>query len=190
MDELLNREQQIKILKLARNTIAGKLGLSLPFPDLELNEQVFKEKFGAFVTLHIRGSLRGCIGYIKGIKEISETIIDMSKASAFDDPRFASLKKDEFEKIDIEVSILSPIEEVKSISDIVIGRDGLIIKKGFKSGLLLPQVAVEQKWGLEEFLMNTCFKAGLSPQAWKEKDTKLEKFSAQVFGEIELGLKK
>ncbi len=189
MDELLNREQQIKILKLARNTIAGKLGLPLPYRDLELNESVFKEKFGAFVTLHIKGGLRGCIGYIVGIKEITETIIDMSKASAFDDPRFASLKKEEFEKIDIEVSILSPIEDVKNVSDIVIGRDGLIIKKGYKSGLLLPQVAVEQKWNLEEFLFNTCLKAGLSPQSWKEKDTKIEKFSAQVFGEIELGLK-
>lgn len=189
MVELLNIQEQIKILKLARNTIAAKLCIPLPYPDIDLQESVFKEKFGAFVTLHKNGSLRGCIGYIIGVKEITETIIDMAEASAFDDPRFASLKKEEFEKIDIEVSILSPIVKVENISEIVIGRDGLIIKKGYRSGLLLPQVAPEQRWNLEQFLMNTSMKAGLPPDAWKDKDAVIEKFSAQVFGEIQLGLK-
>ncbi len=183
----LNNEQQVKLLKLARSTIAGTLGLS-PGEKPEFKDAIFREQCGAFVTLHIRGRLRGCIGYIKGVKNIPETITDMAKASAFNDPRFPPLRKDEFELIDIEISVLSPIETVENISDIKVGRDGLIISRGFNSGLLLPQVPTEQGWDLETFLINTCYKAGLPGSAWQQKGTKIEKFSAQVFGEKVLGI--
>lgn len=183
----LNKEQQVKLLQLARNTIAVALG-AVTAEKPEFNDEIFNEKCGAFVTLHIRGRLRGCIGYIKGVKNIPETIIDMAKASAFKDPRFPPLGKEELEKIDIEISVLSPIETVNDISEIQVCRDGLIISRGFNSGLLLPQVPVEQGWDLETFLCNTCFKAGLPGNAWQQKGTKIEKFSAQVFGEKELGL--
>ncbi len=183
----LNKDQQVKLLKLARNTIAVKLGLGTGEKP-EFNDAIFGEKCGAFVTLHIRGRLRGCIGYIKGVKNIPETVTDMAEASAFKDPRFPPLRKEEYNDIDIEISVLSPIEPVESVSDIMVGRDGLIISRGFNSGLLLPQVPTEQGWDLETFLVNTCYKAGLPGNAWQQKGTKIEKFSAQVFGEKELGL--
>lgn len=187
----LTREQQAKLLRLARGTIEEFLSKgSLPVPDMqgEFGDPVFQERCGAFVTLHIQTRLRGCIGYIKGIKNIPETVVDMARSSAFRDPRFPPLTRKEFEKIDIEISVLSPIEETRDISQIVVGRDGLIISNGFNQGLLLPQVASEYGWNVEQFLENTCYKAGLPGDAWKRKGVRIEKFSAQVFGEAELGL--
>ncbi|MBN2039840.1 MAG: AmmeMemoRadiSam system protein A [Spirochaetes bacterium] len=186
----LNKDQKLKLLKLARKTIYENLSKNKfdgPSMD-EFTDTIYKTKCGAFVTIHINGSLRGCIGYIEGIKTIPETVIDMSKASAFRDPRFTSLTMSEYENIDIEISVLSPIEEVKKISEIVVGRDGLIISGRGRSGLLLPQVATENNWNLTQFLEHTCYKAGLPSDAWKQEDTKIEKFSAQVFGEKEMGI--
>lgn len=187
----LNREQQVRLLALARRTIREMLeGEGLPDPALleGFDDPVFGEKCGAFVTLHAGGALRGCIGYIRGVKTIPETIIDMANASAFKDPRFPPLRKQEFGLIDIEISIMSPIVEVRDTADIAVGRDGLIITSGHRSGLLLPQVATEYGWDLSTFLEHTCYKAGLPGDAWKTKGTRIEKFSAQVFGEKELGL--
>jgi AmmeMemoRadiSam system protein A len=185
MDEL-NKNQQIGLLSLARKTIADKLGVGIDINPPSFKENIFNEKCGAFVTLHIDGNLRGCIGYIEGIKTIPETVKDMALASAFKDPRFSSLRREEYKEIDIEISILSPIERVNDINDIVVGRDGIIITKGFKRGLLLPQVAVEQKWDRDTFLTHTCYKAGLSGDSWRNKDVLIEKFSAQVFSENKL----
>ncbi len=187
----LTVEQQKNLISLARITIKNALE-RLPAPETEkmpeFNDEIFKEKRGAFVTLHIQGRLRGCIGYIVGIKPIPETIIDMAIASAFKDPRFPPLKREEFGKIDIEISVLTPIEQVTNVEEIRVGRDGLIISNGYRQGLLLPQVATEYGWGREQFLEHTCYKAGLPGDAWKWNDTKIEKFSAQVFGEKELGM--
>ncbi len=184
----LTDEQKKELLRLARNTIAEELGRELPYQDLSLDDEVYTNKCGAFVTLHRNESLRGCIGYIEGIKEIPETIRDMAKSAAFRDPRFRPLAVTEFNDIDIEISVLTPIEPVTDTNDIVVGRDGLIISRGYHSGLLLPQVPVEQGWDLETFLEHTCYKAGLPGNAWKDEKTKIEKFSAQVFSEKELGL--
>jgi len=184
----LDRDQQIRLLKLARRTVAESLGCGQGETIPDFCEEIFQEKCGCFVTLHIRGNLRGCIGYIQGIKCIPDTVCDMAKASAFKDPRFASLCKDELDQIDIEISVLSPIEQVHDVSEIMVGRDGLIITRGHNCGLLLPQVAVEQGWDRNTFLAHTCYKAGLPANAWQLKGTKIEKFSAQVFGERELGL--
>ncbi len=187
----LNKDQQLRVLKLARNTIREYLEKrTLPEADLEkeFSDPVFQEKCGAFVSLHINKRLRGCIGYIRGVKNIPETIIDMSHAAAFQDPRFQPLTRKELDAADIEISILSPIEPVGDISEIKVCRDGLIISCGYNSGLLLPQVAEECGWNTMEFLENTCYKAGLPGDAWKRKDTKIEKFCAQVFGEKEMGL--
>lgn len=178
----LTKDQQNALLQLARTTIAELLGMpGNAAPDV--SDDIFREKCGAFVTLHISGRLRGCIGYIQGIKPLRDTIVDMAKASAFKDPRFPPLQKEEYDSIDIEISVLSPIETVSDVHDIKVGRDGLIISRGNNSGLLLPQVPVEQGWDLDEFLVNTCYKAGLPGVAWQQKGTKIEKFSAQVFGE-------
>lgn len=187
----LNKEQQEKLLALARTTIHEVLkGNRAPLPDMEgeFSDTIFAERRGGFVTLHKKGNLRGCIGYIVGMKNVPETIIDMAQAAAFRDPRFPSLSMGEFADIDIEISVLTPIEPLSDISEIKIGRDGLIISSGHRSGLLLPQVATEYEWTVEQFLGHTCFKAGLHGTAWKEPGTKIEKFSAQVFSEKELGL--
>jgi AmmeMemoRadiSam system protein A len=183
----LNRNQQVQLLKLARKTIAEELKIKQD-DVVELDEKIFQERCGAFVTIHSCGELRGCIGYIVGIKPIPQTICDMARASAFSDPRFGKLCREEFDRIDIEISLLSPLEQVHDVSEIVVGRDGLIITRASHTGLLLPQVAVEQGWERDQFLEYTCYKAGLPGNAWKLPGTKIEKFSAQVFGEKELGL--
>lgn len=187
----LSIDQRKKLLALARVTIHNALKGVKNSPDdmaEEFKDAIFREKRGAFVTLHIRGKLRGCIGYIVGIREIPDTIVEMAIASAFRDPRFPPLTGKEFENIDIEISVLTPIEEVGCTDDIEVGRDGLIVSCGSRQGLLLPQVAVECGWDRCQFLEHTCYKAGLPGDAWKKKDTRIEKFSAQVFGEKELGM--
>jgi AmmeMemoRadiSam system protein A len=188
----LTKEQQIALLIHARKSIAVMLKLGSETgksTDNGFTDPVFKEKRGAFVTLHVDGRLRGCIGYITGIKPVPETVAEMAGAAAFRDPRFAPLRPEEYDSIDIEISILTPIKEVEDPLQIKVGRDGLIISRGSHSGLLLPQVPVEQGWNLETFLEHTCYKAGLPGEAWKKPGTKIESFSAQVFGETGLGLR-
>lgn len=183
-----NREQQIKLLHLSRKTIADRLGVSsgIEYPDF--SDDIFSAKTGAFVTLHIKGSLRGCIGFIQGVKPAPETIEEMSISAAFKDPRFKPLSEAEYKDIDIEISILSPIEKVNDINEIKVGRDGLIITKGYNRGLLLPQVPLEQGWDREAFLTHTCYKSGLPGDSWRKEGTLIEKFSAQVFSEKDLGI--
>ncbi len=174
-----DRQQQI-LLAVVKESIQLKLsGKKLPKYNFE--DRIFQEKRGAFVTLHKHGQLRGCIGYIVGIAPLLDTIQRMAIASAFEDPRFPQLEKEEFKYLNIEISVLTPLKKVRDISEIEIGRDGLLIKKGFYQGLLLPQVAEEEGWDVETFLKHTCLKAGLYPDAWKERDTIIEKFSAQIF---------
>lgn len=184
----LNREQQIKLLQLARKTISEKLGIDGGLINLDLTDEIFLEKAGAFVTIHLNKNLRGCIGYIQGVKSIPETVKEVSASAAFQDPRFTPLSEKEYPYIDIEISIMSPIEDVANIDDIVVGRDGLIISQGYNRGLLLPQVPVEQGWDKDTFLTHTCYKAGLPGDSWKKEGVKIEKFSAQVFSEKDLGL--
>lgn len=182
----LTREQQIRLLKLARKTIADKLGVREDIENLSFDDDVFKEKCGAFVTLHIRGNLRGCIGYIEGVKPIPDTIRDMAIACAFSDPRFKPLTPEEYKEIDIEISVLSPVERVSDVDEIVIGRDGVIVTHGYNRGLLLPQVPVEQCWDRDTYLCHTCYKAGIPADSWKKPGVMIEKFSAQVFSENDL----
>ena len=112
----------------------------------------------------------------------------MALASAFNDPRFPPLRPEELKDVEIEISVLSPPVPVKDISEIKIGRDGLIVSKGWLRGVLLPQVATEYNWDTITFLKHTCIKAGLYPDAWKEPDTVIERFEAEVFSESDLGL--
>jgi len=184
----LNHDQQVKLLRLARKTIADSLDQAYDAGRLDFAEGIFQEKCGAFVTLHMKGGLRGCIGYIEGVKSVPETVKEMALSSAFRDPRFRPLSKDEYKDIEIEISVLSPIEPVTDINDIVVGRDGLIITKGYNRGLLLPQVPVEQGWDRETFLTHTCYKAGLPGDAWRRGGVLIEKFSAQVFSEKDTGI--
>jgi AmmeMemoRadiSam system protein A len=139
---------------------------------------------GSFVTLEERqGELRGCIGSIFAVQPLHESVASNARAAAFRDPRFPALTPEEFDPIRLEISVLSPIEPVTDPHTIEVGRDGLIVSRGGHAGLLLPQVPVEWGWDRETFLAQTCVKAGLPPTAWREPGTKLEKFTAEVFGE-------
>ena len=178
--EMLDTEAQRLLKDIAREAIAGALsnkGYVLP----ETLPAVLKEPCGAFVTLTKHGELRGCIGYITAARPLAETVREVAVAAAFEDTRFTPVTLDEWPRIDIEVSVLTPMVQVSDISSIQPGIHGLYIKKGFRSGLLLPQVATEYGWDTTTFLEHTCRKAGLNKDAWKEKGAEIYCFRAQVF---------
>ncbi|MGB9596214.1 MAG: AmmeMemoRadiSam system protein B [Candidatus Poribacteria bacterium] len=183
MDTPLDEEQQKILLKLARNTIETylKTGKRINF---ETDDERLKVKQGAFVTLRKHGNLRGCIGHILPVEPLCDTIIDMAIASATEDPRFRRVTLDEMKDIDIEISVLSVPRRVKSADEIELGRHGVIVSKGMRKGVFLPQVATETGWDKVTFLEHLCAdKAGLPKDAWKDKDTVLEVFTAQLFEE-------
>jgi uncharacterized protein (TIGR00296 family) len=186
---MLSLEEGKKAVVFARNTIEKFVKNSkITIDDLD---GVFTEKQGAFVTIHTypEHDLRGCIGIPLPIMPLKQAILQAAQ-SATQDPRFPPLDKDELNHIIIEVTILTKptlINVTKPqdyLKEIEIGRDGLIVEQGFFKGLLLPQVPVEQDWDKEEFLSHTCMKAGLLPDAWFDKATKISKFSGQIFTEI------
>jgi AmmeMemoRadiSam system protein A len=152
-------------------------------PDIQPEVPVLFRKCGAFVTLHKQGQLRGCIGYVAPVYPIFQAIIECTVASATQDPRFEPVMAEELSLIDIEISVLTPLEEVTSIDSIEVGIHGLVISQRGNRGLLLPQVATQFGWDREQFLSETCRKAGLPRDAWK-RGAKIEKFSAVVFGEL------
>jgi len=138
---------------------------------------------GAFVTLRKHGDLRGCIGSIRAMEPLYRAVATSAVSAAFRDPRFFPVRKDEMALLELEISVMGPIELVSDVSQIEIGRDGLIISSGRFAGLLLPQVASDYGWDRETFLDQTCLKAGLPPESWRLADTRIEKFAAEVFGE-------
>ncbi|HCO11637.1 MAG TPA: hypothetical protein DIT19_00220 [Desulfonauticus sp.] len=140
-----------------------------------------EEKLGVFVTLKKKGNLRGCIGQIVGQKPLWQSIIEMAKAAAFEDPRFTPVQPEELEELEIEISLLSPLEPVKNLEEIIPGKHGIYLRQGFHSGLLLPQVATEWGFGREEFLQQTCLKAGLKPNCYLDPKTEIYIFQAEVF---------
>jgi AmmeMemoRadiSam system protein A len=140
-----------------------------------------RRKAGAFVCLKTKGELKGCIGYIKAYMPLDETIREMALQAAFHDPRFLPLDRTEWEDTDIEISVLTPMKKIEDVSEVQVGVHGLYVERGGASGLLLPQVAVEQGWDRTTFLEYTCMKAGLSRDAWRSKDTSIYVFSADVF---------
>ncbi|MFN3659714.1 MAG: AmmeMemoRadiSam system protein A [Brevinematales bacterium] len=178
----LTKEQKKALLQTARFAIEERLfgKISGIYPDL--SHRLFSEKCGLFVTLTKEGNLRGCIGYVEGVKPIRDAVREMACEAAFHDPRFHPLQREEFPFIEIEISILTPLEEVRDVRQIKVGRHGLVMQRGYHRGLLLPQVAIEYGWGREEFLNQTCRKAGMEPYCW-ENGAKVFSFEALVFGE-------
>jgi hypothetical protein len=139
---------------------------------------------GAFVTLQRRGQLRGCIGEINSKESLVKVIIHCARAAAVEDPRFRPVRPDELAEINIEISVLSPPRESKA-EEIELGKHGLIVSRGYRRGVLLPQVAVERGWGAERFLEEACAKAGLERQAWKARGVVIESFTAEAFREAD-----
>lgn len=186
--ESLSTDEGKLLIKIARENIHDYLiGKKYKIPTIL--PKIFYEKLGVFVTLNLHNNLRGCIGYPEPYKPLIDAVIDVSLAAAFDDPRFKPLTSQEYEDVDIEISVLTKPEEVlvdnydEYFKKLKIGLDGLIIENGYHRGLLLPQVPIEQNWNMEEYLENLCYKAGLYGDAWKDKKTRIFNFQAQIFNE-------
>ncbi len=181
---MLTGPERQTLLGIARNAIARELGL--PHEKLHTpSTGPLTNSGGAFVTLHLHGHLRGCIGYIESPDPLADVVRKAAGKAAFHDPRFPPLTTREFHSVAIEISVLTSPEQISDVSMIEIGRDGLIVELGFARGLLLPQVAIEQGWDRVEFVENTCGKAGLPGDAWMDPAARLFRFRAEVFSESE-----
>jgi AmmeMemoRadiSam system protein A len=178
----MKREYRNILLDEARESIRSKLFRVQAHYD-DLDAPLFHEVRGAFVTLHIEGKLRGCIGNIEGRKELRSTIRELAISSAFSDPRFPPLSVEEYPGISIEISVLTPLVEISGIEEIMVGRDGILIEYGTSSAVFLPQVAVEQDWDRDTTLAHLCRKAGLSSDAFHLQGMKFYTFQAEVFSE-------
>ncbi|MFC1667298.1 AmmeMemoRadiSam system protein B [Candidatus Omnitrophota bacterium] len=184
-DEYLNKEEKQKLIKIARfsiiETVTGKTQ-----PEIEVTESRLRENCGAFVTIKKHGQLRGCIGYIVAAKPLYQTVKDVAKSAAVSDYRFSPVSKDELDDIELEISALTPLKRIKDVGEVKVGKHGLYMKRGFSTGLLLPQVPTEYNWDKETFLEHTCLKAGLPRTAWKDESTEIYIFSAEVFSEKDI----
>lgn len=179
----LSETDRRALLELARRAIVAAVSLQRLDGDVPQGE-IFAGKRGLFVTLHIRGRLRGCIGVVEPFEPFSESVARCAASAALSDPRFSPLRSDELSELQIEISVLSELEPIRP-QNIEIGQHGLLISQGAKRGILLPQVAVEHKLGRERFLQETCRKAGLNNDAWKEPETQILGFTCEVFSEKE-----
>lgn len=183
---LLNDFQKKRLLEIARESITSfvKDGKRKSFTE---KDPTLNEPMGAFVTLHENGELRGCIGNMVAQGPLYQAVADMAIEAATGDPRFPVLSKDEIGKVDLEISVLSPLKKISNPGEIKIPGHGVLVRRGFRSGVYLPQVATEAHWNKEEFMTSLCaHKAGIAPDAWKDPSTEIYIFSAEVFGEKEV----
>jgi uncharacterized protein len=174
----------LALLDLARATLVAHLA-GRPLPSVPTVPGAALKR-GAFVTLTERGALRGCIGHIAADRALGPVVRDMTVAAAQDDPRFPPVAPEELPGLAVEISVLSnpsPLAPPVAATAITVGQDGLVVRRGRHIGLLLPQVATEYHWGPEAFLAATCRKAGLGPDGWREPETEVFTFQADVFGE-------
>lgn len=169
------------ILELARQGVQHAVCYEQPLPTYPTTG-IFAERRGLFVTLHVAKKLRGCIGVIEGLAGLGETLARCAADAALHDPRFSRMRPEEMDGLEIEVSLLSPPAPI-SPEEVEIGVHGLLVERGTRRGLLLPQVAVEHRLSREQFLAETCAKAGLPREAWKEPETKLQGFECEILAE-------
>ncbi len=179
----LDQSQQAYLLKLARDTIARYLADGSRLEIATTDEAMQRER-AVFVTLTRGGQLRGCIGQIMARYPLAEAVRNAAISAATEDPRFRPVTAGELASLHIEISVLSPMQPIDDYQDVVVGRHGVLVTRGMRSGVFLPQVAPEQGWDRDEMLRNLCaHKAGLPPDAYKDPETELYVFTAQVFGE-------
>jgi len=182
MGRSINGNERRFLLRLARTTITSRFDRSED-GDCDLPEGPLTEHRGAFVTLTIDGALRGCIGHVVAVEPLWKSVRENAAAAAFRDPRFPPLSDDELDRIEIEISALSPLDEVGDPSSIVVGTHGLLVERGPSRGLLLPQVAGQYGWDRLTFLDHTCRKAGLDPGCWSHPETRIFTFTVESFAE-------
>lgn len=180
----MSNEDRLQLLDLARKSIVHHLDHNEHYTLKNPDNPIFKEERAVFVTLHKEGKLRGCIGHMHAQMPLYKAVIEMATASAYEDPRFHPVQKEELEKIEIEISILSPMERISDYKKIRMGIDGVWIKKDFRSGVYLPQVATDTGWDRETFLKSLCSsKAGLPADAYKDPDVKIYIYQVEKFNE-------
>jgi AmmeMemoRadiSam system protein A len=177
----LSEADQRAALQLARTAVVDAVS-HCKLPDVFPREGAFAERRGVFVTLHVRNRLQGCIGVIEAQEPLGEAIIRCAASAALEDPRFAPMKPDQLGEVSIEISLLSQLEQI-SPESIEIGRHGLLVRLHAQRGLLLPQVAIEHRLTREQFLEETCRKAGLPREAWRDPEAHLFGFTCEVFSE-------
>lgn len=186
----LTLEEGKKLIAIARASIERYMKERKP-ADVTGSPARLMEKSGAFVTLETypEKDLRGCIGFIMAVKPLAQTVAECAVSAAVGDPRFRAVDEKELNALVVEVSVLTPLMKVgvekpeHYVKAVDVGKHGLFIEDGYYSGLLLPQVPVEQGWDACEFLSQTCMKAGMPPNAWKGKRTGVYTFEAQIFSE-------
>ena len=181
----MNDKQKNTLLKIARDTLEEVIIHKEKAPVPKSDDPELNANCGCFVTLKNRDRLRGCIGKFISDIPLVELVAEMTKASATEDPRFVGnrIRPNELNKLDIEISVLSPLQRTDNPLSLRLGIDGIYIKRGFTAGCFLPQVATETGWTKEEFLSYCCaHKAGMSPDAWKDPQTEVNLFTAEVFG--------
>lgn len=180
----MNEAQKQTLLKVARDTVEAVINRR-PLPKPESDDPELNAHCGCFVTLKNRDRLRGCIGQFTSEVPLIELVVEMAKASATGDPRFFDnpIKADELKDLDVEISVLSPLQRTDNPLSLRLGIDGIYVKRGWASGCFLPQVATETGWSKEEFLSYCCaHKAGIAADAWKKSGTEVYLFTAEVFG--------
>jgi uncharacterized protein len=179
---ILDETARAELLRLARYTLESYI-VSGRIPEYDTEDPGLLQSAGAFVSLHEGEELRGCIGQIAPDQELYRVVQSCVLSAALEDTRFTPVTLEELPRLNLEISVLSPMQRVEDVGEIEVGKHGLYVSRGAWRGLLLPQVATEYGWSREMFLANTCRKAGLPENAWKEPSTSIQKFDAQVFGE-------
>lgn len=177
-----SEDERNELLHIARKSIRAALD-GRPLPEVQTISNMLGQPRGVFVTLRLAGELRGCIGYVEPRLPLAEAVQEVAQKAAFEDPRFSHLSKEEFAQVELEISVLSPLERVSDIREIEVGKHGLVLDAGIARGLLLPQVATSSHWDREQFLRHTAIKAGLPPEAWQKSGVRLFTFTTETFAE-------
>jgi AmmeMemoRadiSam system protein A len=173
-------DERHKLLQYARESVGSAVSRSAfkPAP----HDEVFMRRCGVFVTLHVAGKLRGCIGVVEATEPLGQSIAHCAASAALHDPRFPPIRPEELSRLEIEISLLSEFAPIQP-SEIELGKHGLIATCERRRGLLLPQVAVEHNLTHEDFLAETCAKAGLPRDAWKSSIVQIFGFTCEVFSD-------
>jgi len=179
----LNEREKEELLSLARKSVESVVEKHKPYEPDVTDDHLLSQERGAFVTLREGNDLRGCIGMTSANEPLYLTVRDTAALAALRDPRFRPVSSSELSKLQYEISVLSPLRRVMDFREIKVGEHGLLMKNGAREGILLPQVATEQKWDRIRFLQETCMKSGISPDCWQDEDTDIFRFTAVVFGE-------
>lgn len=179
----LPSEERRTLLELARRAIVEAVHSRRP-PEISPPAPALGQRAGAFVSLHSRGRLRGCIGQVEPVEALTGAVARCAVSAALEDPRFEPVRPEEVADIEIEISILSPLAPIQP-GEIEVGKHGLLVTRARLRGLLLPQVATQYHWSRERFLEEACRKAGLERDAWKDPATRVEAFTAEVFSEAD-----